>query len=297
MRSKNFAGKALLHPSLFLESSHQAGRWRSEPVFAAELPPSTGTGNVQLVPATMRASDDPASPIIDTGSYGPPMPIRQDALQVKYLVHRGRLLFIGDHIVVRGDDGQIYFAVLRDFWMTPTNCKYFTLQWLLPKPSSAANIDGPQEGLDPILFLLGPLHERAEPVDAIIDVFYSPLASRKPIEGPTPLASKTATPGLEGRRSVCYDDSILGKKIFKSPLYASLGASASGNMTPSPSAEGIAETRCHSDTEIDYRQSREILSKASSILLEPLTSPIKSSLSSHNILEDVEMAHLLCSMV
>lgn len=122
----------------------------------------------------------------------PPAPLPPAAL--KYIMHGGRLVFQSDYIAVRGSDSQVYYAVVRDFWFTPEGAKMFTMQWLLPRAEYAAEADGPCELLKPEYFTLGtvspspsvvgPEHEQAESMNAVIAVFYSPATQRKQMRQP-----------------------------------------------------------------------------------------------------------------
>jgi hypothetical protein len=253
IRCKSSAGKIALPSSFFLQT--QNGRWRGEPVFAPELPPSTGTANVRLVPADIRESGSLDAVTVHS-EIGAPLAIKADMIPAKYIMFRGRLLFIGDHVAVRGDDAQIYFAIVHDFWIVPTGLKYVKLQWLLPKSRYALEIDGPKERLDPHYFTLGPMHDRAELIDSIVDVFFSPQQIRQPLEDSTP-----------------------------PPQVPSLGQYTSSRRSSleSPLEPLLTERRIASDSELDYgKVGLEMERRKPPALV--------------NILDDVEMAHLLCSM-
>lgn len=135
-----------------------SGRWRGPPIFAPELPPSTGTANARLVPAEIRASAELEAPIL-YGEAAPVLLAKSRMTPVKYIMFRGRLLFIGDHVAIRGDDSQVYFAIVHDFWIVPTGQKYVHFQWLLPKIRYALEIDGPREKIHPNFFTLGKAHD------------------------------------------------------------------------------------------------------------------------------------------
>jgi hypothetical protein len=92
-------------------------------------------------------------------------------LAIKFIIHNGLTMYQGDHVAVRGDDEQIYFAILQDFWLTESGRRYCTLRWLLPRaPSALFNLTQ----LRPDAFTFGPAHERVESMDVLVDVFYSP---------------------------------------------------------------------------------------------------------------------------
>jgi hypothetical protein len=158
LRSKTSAGKIAI-PNFFLQST-ASGRWRGEPIYAPELPPSAGSANVRLVPADVRESAALDAPIISNCER------KSDGTgrEAKYIMFRGRLLFIGDHVAVRGDDSQIYFAIVHNFWMVPTGQKYVHLQWLLPKAKYALDIDGPNEKIDASFFTLGTISSCLYPI-------------------------------------------------------------------------------------------------------------------------------------
>ena len=92
----------------------------------------------------------------------------------RYLMIRGgKMLLVGDHVAVQGDDENIYYAIVRGLWMSAEGAKIVSLQWLLPRPEHALDIDGPPENILPSFFSLGPVHERLEPAECIVDVFFS----------------------------------------------------------------------------------------------------------------------------
>lgn len=95
---------------------------------------------------------------------------------VKFIIHRGITIYQGDHVSIRGSDSQVYFAVLMDFWLTENGKRYCTLRWLLPKPK-ASFTSALQER-----FELGPIHERVEAMETILDVFYSPYRDQMTAE-------------------------------------------------------------------------------------------------------------------
>lgn len=174
---------------LLLNPQQRPGQSRN----SSTSPMSTSTfaspqSTVHLVPAAIYRGDeeqhsdeealkaDDYSKVDDDPSLEASRPPR-----IKYMMHRGRLLFQGDHVAIRGDDDQIYFGIVSDFWTVEgpggdarTSQRYFTLRWLLPRPGHAVDIDGIREGLDPSQFILGPEHPQPEVIEAILDVFYSP---------------------------------------------------------------------------------------------------------------------------
>ena len=235
---------------------------------------------------------------------------------------KGNLLFIGDHVAVRGDDGQVYCAVVHDFWMVPGGQKWVKLQWLLPKRAFALQIDGPPEQIDPSYFSpgtrllnnvtviltytlagVGPVHDRMEQIECIIDVFFSPQRMPRSIEGPTEVmewnnphhSHHTSSSNLISSRS--------------SSVGSLMAHSDDGSRASTPLSFDRDTNRHFSDSEIEYRGARMRISQ-----IAPLSFPqhiIKSASSSSTamptdqmrrvkpigtIIEDVEIAHLLCSM-
>lgn len=241
------------------------GRMRGEPIYAPELPASTGTANTILVPAEIRTGDDQTI----QRELHHPLTINADYIPTKYIMYRGKMLFIGDHVAIKGDDEQIYFAVLYDFWHTSTGEKWCKLQWLLPKKRFAMEIDGPKELIDPAYFALGPLHDKEERLEVIVDIFFSPQQLRRSLEGPTLPSIDTEASGLSTpseRRSSLSDKVEL--------------------ITPPPSRQAMRKN-VMSDSELE-------LNRIST--LKECKQQIKSKMVASNILDDVEMAHLLCSM-
>ena len=75
----------------------------------------------------------------------------------RYLMIRGgKMLLVGDHVAVQGDDENIYYAIVRGLWMSAEGAKIVSLQWLLPRPEHALDIDGPPENILPSFSLLDP---------------------------------------------------------------------------------------------------------------------------------------------
>lgn len=95
---------------------------------------------------------------------------------IKFIIHRGITIYQGDHVSIRGSDSQVYFAILMDFWLTENGKRYCTLRWLLPKPK-ASFTSALQERFD-----LGPIHQRVEAMETILDVFYSPYRDQMTAE-------------------------------------------------------------------------------------------------------------------
>lgn len=87
---------------------------------------------------------------------------------LKFIIIKGVSMYQGDHVSIHGDDSNIYFAILTDFWMTENGRRFCNLRWLIPKISSA-----PTSALQE-RFELGPAHGKVEPMEAVLDVFYSP---------------------------------------------------------------------------------------------------------------------------
>lgn len=95
---------------------------------------------------------------------------------VKYIMLRHKMLYQRDYVAIRGSDNQMYFAVVKDFWFSSEGRKLFTLQWLLPHQDHIVAINTMSLGkILPSYFILGPDHDKPEPLEAILDIFYSPL--------------------------------------------------------------------------------------------------------------------------
>lgn len=254
--------------------------------------------NVVLVPADMRTSAALDAPLYKGAQQGKVpqshcnpqettslLPLKSSMIPVKYMMYRGQLLFIGDHVAIRGDDSQIYFAIVTDYWLILTGQKYVRLQWLLPKRAHALQIDGPPERLDPAYFSLGPLHGRMEPIECILDVFFSPQRLRRPLDSPQESTAFGQCLSDDAERS--KDDSFLLDGLLSTISYTE-SEKKSSLCCPSllnPTTLTPRDATAHSDSEMDVRQRGRILVKA------PPTIRYSSS-----IMDDVEMAHLLCSM-
>lgn len=91
---------------------------------------------------------------------------------VKFIINRGATIYQGDHVSIRGSDSQVYFAVVMDFWLTVNGRRYCTLRWLIPKPNHS--FSAPLQDR----FHLGPIHEKVEAMESILDVFYSPYRNQ-----------------------------------------------------------------------------------------------------------------------
>ena len=96
------------------------------------------------------------------------------AAPLKFIINKGKTMYQGDHVAVLGDDSQVYFAILSDFWLTQNGRRFCTLRWLLPIKVKPLKKDSETQTLSADNFTLGPVHERVEAMDAILDVFYSP---------------------------------------------------------------------------------------------------------------------------
>ena len=95
---------------------------------------------------------------------------------IKFIINRGITIYQGDHVSIRGSDSQVYFAIVMDFWLTENGKRYYTLRWLLPKPK-ASFTSALQDRFD-----LGPIHQRVEAMETILDVFYSPYRDQMTAE-------------------------------------------------------------------------------------------------------------------
>lgn len=95
---------------------------------------------------------------------------------IKFITYKGSTVYQGDHVSIRGSDSQVYFAILKDFWLTESGKKFCRLRWLLPRVK--ASFTSPLQDR----FDLGPVHERVEAMETILDVFYSPYRDQMTAE-------------------------------------------------------------------------------------------------------------------
>jgi hypothetical protein len=303
------------------------GLWRGAPVFSTALHPSAATLNAVLVPMDVYAGEDDLPG--ERGEDATPGGCKR----VKYtMTPAGKMLLVGDHVAVRGDDGRVYFALVRDFWRDADGVRRVALRWLLPRPECAARGAGPPHGLCPTLFTLGPVHDRAEMLDrAVVDVFFSPLSSRQPLGkphlDPTPFdpyavepcgAAESHTPkrrsvsGATPLADAIRDGAVaLGGAQRRTTLDdADMSARFMPELTPLRQVCDADDTTpaALSDTEADaHLRGRPIptLSPAAPDP-EPLSSrDSPAAESAHDayyvpdvahILDDVESAHALCSL-
>lgn len=146
------------------------------------LPPPNSIGNTPQYPSTApignsRINNHPVT--MNNPIYHPnPSHNGQFSLNapIKFIINRGITIYQGDHVSIRGSDSHVYFAVLMDFWLTENGKRYCTLRWLLPKPN-ASFTSALHDRFD-----LGPVHERVEAMETILDVFYSPYRDQMTAE-------------------------------------------------------------------------------------------------------------------
>lgn len=112
---------------------------------------------------------------------------------VRFIMHGHWMLFPGDHVVVKGavaggsSTTSAYYAILVDFSLDPENKrKQCLLKWLLPKPEYANIIYSDSSAVEPHMFTVGDEHQHWEPIECIMDVFYSPyqhgvVSTRSPV--------------------------------------------------------------------------------------------------------------------
>lgn len=109
---------------------------------------------------------------------------------VRSMLHHNKILFEGDHIAIRGSDGEPYFVVIEGFQVTAEGARLFTFSWLLPKPEFARQIlESRSDQFEPFYYRLGPRCNGLASVDAILNVLYSPLSlhSKLKLESTTPV--------------------------------------------------------------------------------------------------------------
>lgn len=100
--------------------------------------------------------------------------------KVKYAMHRGKMIFQGDHAAIQCSDGNIYFVLVKDFFVDSDGNQLFSFSWLIPKPETAHLVSTRLEHLDPSHFRVGSDHSMKEPVSMIVFVFFSPFRTPKP---------------------------------------------------------------------------------------------------------------------
>lgn len=126
-------------------------------------------------PSSIGNSSQYVNPRFSGQYYQPQQQFNLNA-PIKFIINRGTTIYQGDHVSIRGSDSQVYFAVLMDFWLTENGKRYCTLRWLLPAPK-ASFTSALQNRFD-----IGPVHERVEPMETILDVFYSPYRDQMTAE-------------------------------------------------------------------------------------------------------------------
>ena len=134
------------------------------------------------------SSTAPLDDVPATVSVPPAVAKASTNLPLKFIINKGQTLYQGDHVAVLGDDSQVYFAILLDFWLTEGGRRFCTLRWLLPKASSSSSssttttTETSNTSISKIIqtapslenLTLGPVHGKVESMEAILDVFYSP---------------------------------------------------------------------------------------------------------------------------
>lgn len=313
--SNGLGSKGAHHPNYFLKMAN--GRLRGEPIFAIELPPSTGTANARLVTAEVRASGAFDAPILYSNEKHSAfvLPSKMRCTPVKYIMFKGgRLLLLGDHVVVQGTDENVYYAIVNDFWMDPSGQKWVKLQWLLPKISFSLQIDGPKESLDPSFFtlgkrwmmtdcasdlLVGPMHTQMERIESLIDVFFSPQRLQRPLDNS--LVSHNRDFDDESSSSISRRSSV--DRAF--PDHLSMLINGSATSSSPVSADGKQQQqlslhikRVHSDGELEIKKKRRKIVHTDNVA-DLLTSetPLSIVQQRNNIMDDVELAHLLCNII
>jgi hypothetical protein len=131
------------------------------------------------------------------------------------------------------------------------------------------------------------MHDRTEQIESIVDVFFSPQLLQRPLEGPTSIVpSLTRTPS----RCTTPHQSGMDGKVSRDDLFV-IPTTSSGVDTPT-ARNG---KRAMSDSEIELTRPILISGNQTPIqmpfAMRPTPLPVPG-----NILEDVEIAHLLCSM-
>jgi hypothetical protein len=104
---------------------------------------------------------------------------------VRYMMHRGLMIREGDYVAVRGENQQVYFAIIYDLFFHKSHLnpdsgcplKLMKLRWLLPKTLFQQEILGDPHGIRPAHFELGPMHTENESIDNVLAIFYSPSST------------------------------------------------------------------------------------------------------------------------
>lgn len=118
---------------------------------------------------------------LETIDYLQQVPDLHGASGVKYVLNQGRLVFQGDHAVIKAADGRVYFVIVKDFVIEPDGSQMFFFTWLIPKENKLECISPVFELLDPAHFRVGPDHPSPEPIESLLTVFYSPQSAPKPL--------------------------------------------------------------------------------------------------------------------
>lgn len=117
-------------------------------------------GKVKLIPATLMREK---------------RHLEDDDYSLKYTVIGRKILFIGDFCAIKADDSNIYYIIIKDFWISEGGYSMAIIQWLLPKAIYALEIDGHSTNIKEWMFDRGIEDENPLKIeDYFVDVFYSP---------------------------------------------------------------------------------------------------------------------------
>lgn len=225
------------------------------------------------------------------GHYYPQQQYNLNA-PIKFIIHRGTTIYQGDHVSIRGSDSQIYFAILIDFWLTENGKRYCTLRWLLPKPK--ASFTAPLQNR----FDLGPIHERVETMETILDVFYSPYRDQLTAESIRRkyLLSPSVISGSEDSGSNSASSSTTQSSIDPPPQILKVIKSLSGeggadseisSLKSSPISESASLSHSGSSDagiSLNSPSSRLFKSSADEIQMNPIISAESSEIAAKMLL-------------
>eukprot|EP00128_Syssomonas_multiformis_P011444 Colp12_sorted_trinity150504_noHs@23185 len=112
------------------------------------------------------------------------------------MLYFGVLYKVGDCVAIRGQDGMVYYSVLRGFYENEFGKKSCWIQWLVPKDSSRRNTD--LDKFDVNAFALGPDEKTLVPMEQISRPLTGGLPqfqlSLKPVPPIAPLGAPKPAP-------------------------------------------------------------------------------------------------------
>lgn len=176
------------HPSLLISNSKRRKEKADEYLFYIKTENGGWRGESSSIPTAPKNSLSAmlASPVqspLGGISLVPPPPAQSSTIvplgddKLVYTVIGSTLLFVGDFCAIRADDGNIYYVIIRDFWIPTGGVCMASVEWLLPKPRYALEVDGISSNIKEWMFdrsstTVDPSSMNIE--DHFVDVFYSP---------------------------------------------------------------------------------------------------------------------------